>query len=389
MIQTSSVLFKYYMEQESNLSEKSIKLYNGAIERFIIEVNNLNDDDEIIRFLVKHYVKNNLNYYKYAVTMFLKFHLKGNGERLNKLLNTINVLRPVNKEKTTNRQYYDSDKRSEIIINLDNIKHQIMSLICMKTGIRIGDCLRIKRNNVIEEYYKDKLILRINVTGKRKKRYIRFIHDQNDIECIKEYIKTHNYGMGHELNDSDYLFLQPHEDGVIHPHKYNKGFTYCDNIINNKNELVYIRALDDDNCLKLKEGEVTKFDTKTIVTNVFQKKWQPTVEEEVLKDIESNKITWHNNIKYIITNLDVVISNNYVWYWHDLKTALSKMKISLESFSGHDWRRGFAKDNWKISKDIHMLQNQMGHARADTTMLYLEQSGLNVVEADEKVQQTL
>lgn len=77
---------------------------------------------------------------------------------------------------------------------------------------------------------------------------------------------------------------------------------------------------------------------------------------------------------------------NYVWYYADLKQALQSNRVKREDFATHDFRRCFARRVWTKFKDIHILQGLLNHARPDTTLRYLEQSGLANIDYFKQIQ---
>ena len=77
---------------------------------------------------------------------------------------------------------------------------------------------------------------------------------------------------------------------------------------------------------------------------------------------------------------------NYMWYWMDLKQALQSNKVNGKDFATHDFRRCFARRVWEKFKDVHVLQGLLNHARPDTTLRYLEQSGLKNIDYFKQMQ---
>ena len=78
---------------------------------------------------------------------------------------------------------------------------------------------------------------------------------------------------------------------------------------------------------------------------------------------------------------------NYVRYWNDLKIAMNKCGIMKESFATHDFRRGFARKVWLKFKDLYILQKVLGHNDPRTTMRYLHQEGLDLVDVHKQMQE--
>ena len=71
---------------------------------------------------------------------------------------------------------------------------------------------------------------------------------------------------------------------------------------------------------------------------------------------------------------------NYFWFWEDLKMALEACGISKEDFATHDFRRCIARRCWEKYKDIQKLKNLLNHQNVQTSMRYLEQSGMKNID---------
>lgn len=75
-------------------------------------------------------------------------------------------------------------------------------------------------------------------------------------------------------------------------------------------------------------------------------------------------------------NFQKLYKMNYMHYWLDLKQALEKCGVNQNDYATHDFRRCFARNVWDKYKDIQILQRAMHHTRVNTTILYLNNSGL-------------
>jgi integrase len=113
----------------------------------------------------------------------------------------------------------------------------------------------------------------------------------------------------------------------------------------------------------------------------------------VLDYIENNPST--NGFLFLndpIRNLKLFRSDyvlykiNYNRYWVDLKEALQTNGVNQKDFATHDFRRCFARRVWSRFKDVNVLQKMLNHARADTSLRYLNQSGLQNIEYSKEMQ---
>jgi integrase len=83
---------------------------------------------------------------------------------------------------------------------------------------------------------------------------------------------------------------------------------------------------------------------------------------------------------------DSLMKQNYWWYWTDLKQALDLAGIDKKDWASHGFRYSAARVVWDLYKDIHILQNFLGHEDPKTTMRYLRQSGLQNVDLLKELQ---
>lgn len=125
---------------------------------------------------------------------------------------------------------------------------------------------------------------------------------------------------------------------------------------------------------------------------IFQKELQDEVLTFINDKYGDEKyyfVDRNNILNKNIDNDEVVIRTNYHWFWQDLKKALEKSNVNQKDFATHDFRRSTARDvfiNPNIAdKDPTVLQRFLGHARIETTMRYLKQSGLSNIETSKKL----
>lgn len=85
-------------------------------------------------------------------------------------------------------------------------------------------------------------------------------------------------------------------------------------------------------------------------------------------------------------NENMLVKMNYQQFWNDLKQALNTVGVNRQDFATHDFRRCFARRVWEKFKDVHVLQGLLNHKNPQTTMRYLEQSGLKNIDYYFKMQ---
>jgi len=71
---------------------------------------------------------------------------------------------------------------------------------------------------------------------------------------------------------------------------------------------------------------------------------------------------------------------NYFWFWEELKMALEACGVAREDFATHDFRRCIARRCWDKYRDIQKLKNLLNHSNVQTSLRYLEQSGMKNID---------
>ena len=76
------------------------------------------------------------------------------------------------------------------------------------------------------------------------------------------------------------------------------------------------------------------------------------------------------------TSERMLVRQNYLRYWKDLKQALYASGVHKDDFATHDFRRCFAREIWDRYGDLIILKNALNHIDPNTTIRYLKHSGL-------------
>ena len=91
--------------------------------------------------------------------------------------------------------------------------------------------------------------------------------------------------------------------------------------------------------------------------------------------------------KIKIDNLYTLKVANYKRYWRDVKTALNTCHIDTTRYAPHRLRERYAKTVWDKYKDIDMVQRHLNHADSTTTMRYLTNSGIKIMQSTKDLQE--
>ena len=192
-------LFKEHLQTKKNLAESSIRVYCDAVGSFLSHNPDLNSLEAYNDFIIAGSIKKRCYHYYSAIKHFIEFKIEDTATR-NRLLE--GMIKPEMKQDIKmERKYLKEDEILAVINNLEEPKHKVVALIQSLTGVRAGDILRLKRDNIIPEEYKGQPALRVNITGKGRKRNVVYIHDNIAQELIMQYI-------GNVYNYDDYYFIE-------------------------------------------------------------------------------------------------------------------------------------------------------------------------------------
>jgi integrase len=194
-----SALFKHYLVEKTMLSEGSIEIYAGVLNTFL----KTNPDIDILEsynnFIIQHSIKKRSTHMYAALKLFIQYKIP-EGKLKNEMLEGL-IVPPLPRNIKMERKYLSEDQILDVINNIKEKKHKVIALIQTLTGVRAGDILRLKRDNIMPEEYRGQMVLRVNITGKGGKRNVIFIHDEVAQQIILDYITT-------TVNHEDYYFLE-------------------------------------------------------------------------------------------------------------------------------------------------------------------------------------
>ena len=196
---TDISFFIEWLKEKRNLADSSIYVYNMTIQKFLKTNPNIDNLEDYNNFLVKYTIKKRNDHYYSILRAFIEFKI--DDINLRKKLQDNLILAPRRKDIKVVRRHLSEEMILNVINYMEKPKHKIISLIQTLTGARAGDVLRAKKGSFVMEKYKEQVVLRLNLIGKRGKRLIKQIFDTTAQELIMKFI-TENYFM------EDYYFLQ-------------------------------------------------------------------------------------------------------------------------------------------------------------------------------------
>jgi integrase len=377
------VIFENYLRNlKRPLSESSILTYKRIIALFQSQFTDLKSPKSYYEFLKRYTQKDyfeksdfddpnekrhNLTHYYYGIKKYIEY--KFEDPKLKKaILDALPF--PKNNPNLRKTRYMTPATIKDLIENMMFEKHKLISYIMLYTGIRIGDCLKIRRDDITLETLNGRSIIKLNVIGKRNKQNICYISDpeiMNRIIEFKDSISA-SYGLG-------YMFIHVFSrQDHINPMKGFRGRLDKSNKV-----LILKNGLIDG----YRKGDILDLNS---ISNMEDKD-KHTMLEPLLMD---GVAQYFHDIKAdSLPNFYTLLGTNYTNYIRDLKTAMNKKGIPLKDFTPHSFRKCYARTIWDKTKDIQLLKKQLNHERVETTLRYLEHDGLSRKTSDVELQDQL
>ena len=197
---TDIPLFRVWLDEKRKLSDSTIYCYMDVIKRFISKYSDVSKLETYNEFIVKYAIKKRNSHYYSALRWYIEYKIEDNALK-NSLIRGLIVPPMGYSDYVRERQHLTESEIYELINRLQKPKHKVIALLQSVTGVRAGDVLRLKRDNIMPEQYKGEEVLRINFIGKGNKRNVVFVHDKIAQDYVMDYITTY-YNVG------NYYFIE-------------------------------------------------------------------------------------------------------------------------------------------------------------------------------------
>lgn len=194
-------LFEEWIRDKKNMTESSIYIYRTAIDHFLSYNPDIENIDDYNRFIIAHCIKKRSVHYYSILKTYIKYAIKDANTRSQMIDQLIKPDPPATIKRE--RIYLDEKMLISIVNNFKRTKHKIMALIQDLTGVRAGDILRLKKQDIIPELYENKNVIKIVITGKGNKRNVVYIHEEMIQELLIDYLINH-------INELEYAFIEDH-----------------------------------------------------------------------------------------------------------------------------------------------------------------------------------
>jgi integrase len=191
-------LYKQHLIEKKLIAESTVRVYTATISMFLRTNPDIDSLETYNNYIIKYAIKKRCYHFYYALKSFIEFKIEDKSVR-EKLLTEL-IKPQLKQDIVQERKYLTEEQIFDVINSLTTEKHKVIALIQTLTGVRAGDILRLKRDNIVPEVYKDNNVLRLNITGKGRKRNVVYIHDEVAQQVILDYI-TNNY------NHEEFYFI--------------------------------------------------------------------------------------------------------------------------------------------------------------------------------------
>lgn len=172
-------LFKEWLLKR--VGELTATRYVQNVRKFLSEVRSISDPNAYNEYLsdLLHVRKKRTFQMYLGVRHWVNYYFSGKDYRdlRERILRNIEYIKPVYPPSRERPKALDDIALQQVLDNIRDPQCYIVSRICMSTGIRAGDCLRLRRDNFSYEVFNDKIIMVLDVTGKGQKKSVSWIFD--------------------------------------------------------------------------------------------------------------------------------------------------------------------------------------------------------------------
>jgi len=206
-------MFEYWLNKNKTLSESTIHKYVSCIKQFILSDIDINDTNEVIKYVVNHtFHKRNYMMF-YAIMLYAELNITDK-KKLQEFRDILKERRPVMYTRKKETKILDDDTKNNIVCNLETEKHKIIAWIQKEKGTRCYDTMTLRRSCVTEDKVtgiksgKSYDILKLKLTTKGKDTRVVVIYDEQLRKAIIRYMNLLRSYMKVEDSDDEYIFLE-------------------------------------------------------------------------------------------------------------------------------------------------------------------------------------
>ena len=168
--------FLKYLKLNRNLSDNTIKQYRNTLLNYIKDMETFDTPENYISYLAKEHKPRTVNVHICAIRMFYKYLIKI-GRLTDNPFKDVDSLRLPQELPNPLAQ-----KKLKRILEKSVGEYRIAFLIMAYSGLRLSECLSLKKSNFMSD--------KIKIIGKRRKERVTYIINKDAEIEIRKYIKN-------------------------------------------------------------------------------------------------------------------------------------------------------------------------------------------------------
>ena len=184
--------------ERKGLAPLTTNLYKTCIKELLADGYDIANAASLNAFLDKHCTLKRSLYYFAAVRAFLAYHMVGDRAACRALLKALR--KPQSVEPIKQRAWLSDDQVERVLSFMTSHRHRIIAILQRDLGLRAGDVLWLKREDVEFDQQDARIPLRIIVTAKGGRRRPLWVYDEQSRERLAQFIEN-------VMVDETYLFL--------------------------------------------------------------------------------------------------------------------------------------------------------------------------------------
>jgi len=178
--------FNQWLIEKKQLAESTRQAYKNMLTGFLTKNSDLESLETYNNYIIKYGIKKRGQAIYHALKLFVEYKIEDRNKRTEIIQNLIKP--PMQSTRIFERKYLEETEILNIINNMLEHRHKMISLIQQLTGVRAGDLMRLKRHQITPELYEGKNVLKIVIHGKGNKRNVVYIHEETAQKLLIDFL---------------------------------------------------------------------------------------------------------------------------------------------------------------------------------------------------------
>ena len=170
-----------YLIERKGVNPSTVEKYVINARAFLRETASIVDPDEYNKFLVNHVVKKRNVHCLPSLKHYVewKFSDKKKRDLREDIIDAMKMVRAGNTNIKKTIKVLDVDTVEGVIANINHDAFRVVAMLQYCLGVRANDVLKVRRDDVAWEPYKERSVMVITFTGKGNKRYRMSVFDES------------------------------------------------------------------------------------------------------------------------------------------------------------------------------------------------------------------